>query len=130
MYVANTMLSNPQSPERGEYFVMCVRGHIALSHQFEVSGTIVQGLLSMALNKSLLSAAECSLLLEELQREMQGIDAWSPSDAIHASFPLDFDLSMSDPKMATGSQLASRLDEQVLVKTVTAGGDYEAALTA
>ena len=128
MYVANAMLSDPESPDRRDYFLLCVRGYIALSRQFEVSGAIVQGLLSMAIEKGLVSAAECSLLLEELRREMHGYDeTLSSPDTVRVSFPVNFELSMSDPDMTTRSQLASRLGEQVSFETFTTGGDFNMA---
>ncbi|KAI8964083.1 hypothetical protein F5Y11DRAFT_345821 [Daldinia sp. FL1419] len=142
LYLANAMLcetmrsGNLQDPECWFYFMLCMTGYenmwyvnnlscasglnasIAAYGSFRVVEVTILGLLSMALRNGFLSAPEANTVLSDMRRIGQRYDA---QFTVRASFMVDLELAMTNPREAQVQTLASAFHELAIFREFTTG---------
>lgn len=110
IYLANAVLQDTSDPEWRVYFLLCIYGYESLSRPYRISEIIAQGLLSMTLRDTNMTATEARKIKETLTE--QGLDNVQQSmvDEIRATFPVDLTLSLKDPVEAMAENMAKQFD--------------------
>ncbi|RYO90667.1 hypothetical protein DL766_002864 [Monosporascus sp. MC13-8B] len=110
MYLANAMLRDTSDPEWRLYFLLCIYGYESLSRPYRISEVIAQGLLSMTLRDTNMSASEARKIMEDLHE--CGLDHVKKNmeEEVRATFALDLTLALSDPAGATVENMAKEFD--------------------
>ncbi|KAI9163631.1 N-terminal fungal transcription regulatory domain-containing protein [Paramyrothecium foliicola] len=118
IYVANAVLQekNNNGGEGGLFFfLLCVYGYERLRRSWRVTESVTAGLLSMMLRKGDISGDMARRIMNDLQQKSLG----DMPGKIRATFMVDLDLAMSDPKSATAENLASTFEENALFRDYT-----------
>ncbi|KAI1212377.1 uncharacterized protein F4807DRAFT_415789 [Annulohypoxylon truncatum] len=124
IYLANAMLcetmrsGNLRDPERWFYFMLCMTFYENLYGSFQVVEVTVLGLLSMALRNGFLSAPEANTILKNMRRIGQRYDSHF---TVRASFMVDLELAMTNPKEAMVQTLANDFHELAIFQEFTTG---------
>ena len=72
LYVANASLNNQSDPNRLYYFHLCVQGYLDLVRSFPLAGGVIQGLLTMAMKKGVMSSAQARKLAVSSSKSNKG----------------------------------------------------------
>ncbi|RYP17053.1 hypothetical protein DL765_004752 [Monosporascus sp. GIB2] len=110
MYLTNAILQDTSDPEWRLYFLLCIYGYESLSRPYRVSEVIAQGLLSMTLRDTNMSASEARKIMEDLHE--CGLDHVKKNmeEEVRATFVLDQTLALSDSAGATVENMAEAFD--------------------
>ncbi|RYP67177.1 hypothetical protein DL771_007405 [Monosporascus sp. 5C6A] len=110
IYLANAMLQDTSDPEWRLYFLLCIYGYESLSRPYRISEVIAQGLLSMTLRDTNMSASEARKIMEDLKES--GLDCVKKNmeEEVRATFMVDLTLALSDPVGATAENMAKEFD--------------------
>ncbi|KAI2469298.1 hypothetical protein F4781DRAFT_422071 [Annulohypoxylon bovei var. microspora] len=119
LYLANAMLcetlrsGNLRDPERWFYFMLCMTCYENMWYVVEVT---MLGLLSMALRNGFLSVPEANIILKNMKRIGQRYDS---QFAVRASFMVDLELAMTNPREAQVQILADAFHELAIFREFT-----------
>ncbi|RYP51527.1 hypothetical protein DL769_010803 [Monosporascus sp. CRB-8-3] len=110
IYLANAMLRDTSNPEWRLYFLLCIYGYESLSRPYRISEVIAQGLLSMTLRDTNMSASEARKIMKDLKE--CGLDHVKKNmeEEVRATFMLDLTMALSDPVGATVENMAKEFD--------------------
>ncbi|KAK7755965.1 hypothetical protein SLS62_001907 [Diatrype stigma] len=110
IYLANAVLQDTSDPEWRVYFLLCIYGYESLSRPYRISEVIAQGLLSMTLRDTDMTATEARKIKDDLKE--QGLDHIKKSmeDEIRATFMVDLTLALQDPVEAMAENMAKQFD--------------------
>lgn len=124
LYVANATLQTKEDQRKEEkdglgqkdsdwwfWFFLCIAGYQKLFPSFRVVESIVQGLLTMAISKGALTAAEGRTMMERLHA---GGDHAQFKHAVKGSFIVDLGMAATDPLAACVDSLSEKFDELML----------------
>ncbi|RYP66001.1 hypothetical protein DL770_008887 [Monosporascus sp. CRB-9-2] len=110
IYLANAMLQDTSDPEWRLYFLLCIYGYESLSRPYRISEVIVQGLLSMTLRDTNMSASEARKIMKDLKESGLDYVKKNMEEEVRATFMLDLTLALSDPVGATVENMAKEFD--------------------
>ncbi|KAK3933992.1 hypothetical protein QBC46DRAFT_325783 [Diplogelasinospora grovesii] len=136
LYVANAMISADPAEEGDPgsllvWFRLCLAGYLDLLPSFRVVEGIVQGLLSMAMRKGIMSATEATEARASLHRKSAARKLPShigrPDTGFKPECMLDLHLAMKDPLAARAETVAQQFNELVMFLEFTnvEDKDYE-----
>lgn len=110
IYLANAVLQDTSNPEWRIYFLLCIYGYESLSRPYRISEVIAQGLLSMTLRDTDMTATEARKINDDLKE--QGLDHIKKSmeDEIRATFMVDLTLALQNPVEAMAENMAKQFD--------------------
>lgn len=130
--------------KRMHWFVACVDGYKALAPQFTIVSGIIQGLLSMAIEQGLITAAEGRAYMDEVKADAAATWAasgasirdpakpWPTAGSFNVSsglpesqdhFIVDLNGAMTDPNAASIEALSQRFKEVVRLDELSASKD-------
>lgn len=130
--------TNSDVASRIIWFMACIDGYKALAPQFSIAGGIIQGLLSMGIEKGLITAAEGRALMDEVKVDaartsqtpvshlespwMRAQNASAGSEPLEGQdqFIVDLNGAMANPNAASIEALSQRFNEVVMVEEVLA----------
>lgn len=110
LYLANAVLQEPLDPDWRVYFLLCIYGYEGLGRPYRIAEVVAQGLLSMTLRDTNMSALEARKVMEDLREH--GLDHVKNdiADQICAPFMLDLTLALRDPEEAMAENMAKKFD--------------------
>ncbi len=110
IYLANAVLQDTSDPEWRFYFLLCIYGYESLSRPYRISEVIAQGLLSMTLRDTDMTAAEARKIREDLKE--RGLDhvKRNMEEEIRATLMVDLTLALRDPVEAMAENMAKQFD--------------------
>ncbi|RYP07734.1 hypothetical protein DL764_002353 [Monosporascus ibericus] len=114
IYLANAMLQDTSDPEWRLYFLLCIYGYESLSRPYRISEVIAQGLLSMTLRDTNMSAREARKFMKDLKEFGLDYVKKNMEEEVRATFMLDLTLALSNPVGATVENLAKEFDSFAL----------------
>ncbi|KAI1769088.1 hypothetical protein GGR53DRAFT_517512 [Hypoxylon sp. FL1150] len=121
LYLANAMLcetmrsGNIRDPECWFYFMLCMTCYQNMWYVVEVT---MLGLLSMSLRNGFLSTPEANTILNYMKTIGRRYDA---QFTVRASFMVDLELAMTNPKEAQVQTLAEAFHELAIFREFTTG---------
>ncbi|KAI1655065.1 hypothetical protein F4813DRAFT_382260 [Daldinia decipiens] len=125
LYLSNAMLCETmrsgklRNPECWFYFMLCMTGYEnIIDGSFQVAEVTMLGLLSMALRNGFLSAPEANTILNDMRKIGQRYDS---QFTVRASFMVDLELAMTNPREAQVQTLASAFHELAIFREFTTG---------
>ncbi|RYP53836.1 hypothetical protein DL768_001287 [Monosporascus sp. mg162] len=110
IYLANAMLQDTSDPEWRLYLLLCIYGYESLSRPYRISEVIAQGLLSMTLRDTNMSASEARKIMSDLKKSGLDYVKKDLEEEVRATFMLDLTLALSDPVRATVENMAKEFD--------------------
>ncbi|KAH8754767.1 hypothetical protein F5883DRAFT_431032, partial [Diaporthe sp. PMI_573] len=114
IYVANACLPLQQDADREKWFAACIDALRALAPQFSIVTGIVQGILSMAILKGCISAAEGRAIMGQLKADTEASVASSGN-----GFVIDLNEAAVNPSAASLDVLARAFDELAMFDEFT-----------
>ncbi|OTA66535.1 hypothetical protein K449DRAFT_390976 [Hypoxylon sp. EC38] len=124
LYLSNAMLcetmrsGNLRDPECWFYFMLCMTCYQNMYGSFQVVEVTMLGLLSMALRNGFLSFPEANTVLNDMKRIGQRYDS---QFTVRASFMVDLELAMTNPREAQVQTLANAFHELAIFREFTTG---------
>lgn len=107
MHVSNVVLSGTEGQDWRYYFLLCMDYWIQTVPSFPVIAEIAQGYLSLALNKSYLSAEEARRLKHTLEHASWQHEAGDNSTSV----VVDFGRALTSRDMVRAHDLAQKFDD-------------------
>lgn len=124
LYLANAMLCETtrsgklRDPECWFYFMLCMTCYQNMYGSFQVVEVTMLGLLSMSLRNGFLSSPEANTVLNYMRTIGRRYDA---QFTVRASFMVDLELAMTNPKEAQVQTLAEAFHELAIFREFTTG---------
>ena len=118
IYLANGVLQDTSDPEWRIYFLLCIYAYENLGRPYRISGMVAQGLLSMSLRDTNITAYEAREIMEDLRD--RGLDHVKKNmeEEIRATFMVDLTLALDDPVEATVENMARQFDSLALFQEI------------
>ncbi|KAI2630840.1 hypothetical protein GGR54DRAFT_584396 [Hypoxylon sp. NC1633] len=124
LYLSNAMLCETMRSGRKRdsecwfYFMLCMTCYQNMYGYFRVVEVTMLGLLSMALRNGFLSTHEANTILKDMRKIGQRYDA---PFMVRASFMVDLELAMTNPREAQVQTLADAFHELAIFREFTTG---------
>ena len=118
IYLANGILQDTSDPEWRLYFLLCIYAYESLGRPYRISEMVAQGLLSMSLRDTNITAAEARKIMDDLRE--RGLDHVKKNmeEEIRGTFMVDLTLALKDPFEATAENMAKQFDSLALFQEV------------
>ncbi|KAK5999162.1 Notoamide biosynthesis transcriptional activator notL'-like protein [Cladobotryum mycophilum] len=118
IYVANAMMREAGTPgtEWRFYLNLCLAGFEDLYSCYRVFNSIGKGFLGMAFQRGAINAQDAKRIRKEMKvlgKSHSAVDELANGQTI-ANWIVEFDLALSDPGSARGTDLAKRFEELML----------------
>jgi hypothetical protein len=118
LYVANSVLRDTSDPERRFYFLLCIHSLQDLYPSYPVLNGVVQGLLTIGVEKKGITVPEARQLYQDLRSKAT---KHMLQERVKGQLVIDLDLAVIDSNAARMDRLSAKFDEIVAFDDYTSG---------